>query len=353
MKTSKTATKPRFNYITVASVISAFAVILLHTNSFWNYGNSPRWEFANIINCVFTFAVPVFFMISGATLIDYSDRYDTKSFFKKRLKKTLIPWLFWSLAAAAVHAFAAKDLPADTYTPANLVAGIFCSKFIPIFWFFPPLFGLYLCMPLLTNTKKSSRKSLFHYLIAAIFIINALIPSLIKAAKLPEAFTISLGIGMDAFFYAIVGYYIANYKISKRNRIILYILGLISVAIAIVTTSIDSHAAGAVAGMWRGLDKPTYMLYAPAIFVAIKQLVERFQLAKRQLAVRFFAFFSRYTFAIYLLHWFFLAFTEHYLHPNTNNPLYFIFASVAYIIGPCIVAFIVRKIPVVRALIPD
>ena len=349
----KTAAKPRFNFITVASVISAFGVIFLHTNSFWSYSNGIRWEFANIINCVFTFAVPIFFMISGATLIDYPDRYDTKTFFKKRLKKTLIPFLFWSLAGAAVHAFVARDYPPETYTPINLTAGILCSKFIPIFWFFPPLFGLYLCMPLLANTKKSTRKGLFRYLIVAIFIVNSLIPNLIKLAKLPPAFMVSIGVGMDAFFYAIVGYYIANYEIKQRNRIILYILGFTSLLIAIITTSVDSHAAGAVAGMWRGLDKPTYMLYAPAVFLVVKQLVTRLQLAKRQLVVRFFAFFSRYTFVIYLLHWFFITFAEHYIHPNKTNPAYFILGSIAYILAPCLVAFVVRKIPVLRAILPE
>ena len=36
-------------------------------------------------------------MISGATLIDYRERYTTIEFFKKRISKTLLPFLVWSV----------------------------------------------------------------------------------------------------------------------------------------------------------------------------------------------------------------------------------------------------------------
>lgn len=45
----------------------------------------------NCFKCFFYLAAPVFFMISGATLIDYPERYDIKTFFKKRLLKPLYP----------------------------------------------------------------------------------------------------------------------------------------------------------------------------------------------------------------------------------------------------------------------
>lgn len=72
-------------YITVLSVLSSLAVVFLHTNGcFWGgVGHNARWISANIIESLFYFAVPIFFMISGATLLDYRKRYDTKTFVKK------------------------------------------------------------------------------------------------------------------------------------------------------------------------------------------------------------------------------------------------------------------------------
>ena len=87
-------------YITVLNVISALSVVGLHTNGcFWEFSKERWWFTANIIESVLYFAVPVFFMITGATLLDYTKRCDTKTFFTRRLKKTVIPFVFWSLVA--------------------------------------------------------------------------------------------------------------------------------------------------------------------------------------------------------------------------------------------------------------
>lgn len=56
---------------------------------------SVQWVMSMCIEKIFVFAVPVFFMITGATLIDYPQKYDDKTYFKKRISKVLIPWLAW------------------------------------------------------------------------------------------------------------------------------------------------------------------------------------------------------------------------------------------------------------------
>lgn len=57
-------------YISILSIIAALSVVLMHANvSFWLDIKKPFWNTSNIIESVSYFAVPVFFMISGATLI--------------------------------------------------------------------------------------------------------------------------------------------------------------------------------------------------------------------------------------------------------------------------------------------
>ena len=73
-------------YLTLLSVISMIAVVILHANGcFWAFSTDRYWVTANCIESVFYFAVPIFFMISGATLLDYRDRYDTRVFVKSAL----------------------------------------------------------------------------------------------------------------------------------------------------------------------------------------------------------------------------------------------------------------------------
>lgn len=62
-------------YISLASVLSAIAVVYMHTNScFWDFSTTRYWFTANIIESVFYFAVPIFFMISGAMLLDFNKK---------------------------------------------------------------------------------------------------------------------------------------------------------------------------------------------------------------------------------------------------------------------------------------
>lgn len=88
--------KPRLSYLESLSILSSFAVVMLHANGVVhtiNPNSGRLWFTSNIIETVFYFAVPCFFMITGVTLFDYSDKYDDKTFFCKRMRKTVIPFL--------------------------------------------------------------------------------------------------------------------------------------------------------------------------------------------------------------------------------------------------------------------
>lgn len=65
----------RIEYISLASVLSAIAVVFLHANvTIADFNYSPYWFVANIIHSTFIFAVPIFFMISGAMLLDFREK---------------------------------------------------------------------------------------------------------------------------------------------------------------------------------------------------------------------------------------------------------------------------------------
>ena len=98
--------KNRIEYISLASVLSAIAVVYLHANGcFWDFSTARYWITANIIESIFYFAVPIFFMISGAMLIDFNKRYSIKEFFKKRIAKTVIPFIIWSFIGLLIEIY--------------------------------------------------------------------------------------------------------------------------------------------------------------------------------------------------------------------------------------------------------
>lgn len=69
--------KQEKTWMYLLNIVACFAVIILHccTPAFFSYKEGIRWDIANVLQQVFKFAVPCFFMMSGANLLDYYKRY--------------------------------------------------------------------------------------------------------------------------------------------------------------------------------------------------------------------------------------------------------------------------------------
>ena len=88
----------RILYFDVLNIAACIAVIFLHHNGIvHSFTNTLAWRESLIAECAFYWAVPIFLMLSGANLLNYREKYSTKVFFKKRIIRTVIPWLFWSV----------------------------------------------------------------------------------------------------------------------------------------------------------------------------------------------------------------------------------------------------------------
>lgn len=80
----------------ILNIIAIIAVVAMHVNGIVHtYSPSRSWATSLIVDIVCYFAVPVFLMISGANLMNYRKKYDTKTFFKKRFNRVLIPTIVW------------------------------------------------------------------------------------------------------------------------------------------------------------------------------------------------------------------------------------------------------------------
>ncbi len=132
------------DYIYLLNVVSALAVVALHTNGcFWAFAKETYWDVANILESVFYFAVPCFFMSNGVTLLNYRERYSTKIYFKKRVLKTFIPFLVWSLIGLLYRIIISHSVDPSSLTLLSVFNGIFRFEYIAVYWFFQPLFVMY------------------------------------------------------------------------------------------------------------------------------------------------------------------------------------------------------------------
>ena len=332
------------------SVISAFAVVILHTNGcFWTYSTSRYWFTANIIESVFYFAVPIFFMITGITLIDYRDKYDTQTYFKKRIVKTVIPFIIWSIFALLFRIYYIKNIDLNVVDAKYIFNGMLATNFLTIYWFFIPLFIIYLVIPVLSAIDKKYRNSVFMYIVIVSFVLNSLLPLVNIVLKLELNLPIKLLIGTEYISYVLIGYLIDNLELTKRHKIMIYVLGIAGLLVHIIFTYNLSNEAGMIVKTYKGYNNVPCILYSTAIFIFLKDIFLKLKNIK---FMRIILFFSKYTFVIYLMHYYVMQVIQKEFELVTIS-IWYRLGMPLIIIPVCVTfAYVLRKIPIIKHIVP-
>ena len=340
-------------YLTLLSVCSMIAVVILHANvCFWSFSTEMYWVSANVIESVFYFAVPIFFMISGATLLDYRERYDTRTFLKKRALKTVIPFLFWGgfgmwFCASVLHSAEWKGvLP--------LINGILNVEYVGIYWFFLTLFALYGAIILLSLVPREKKVKTFGWAAAVLFATSSAIPFFLTVFHTGIHWPLDPGSPTHYLLYIFLGYYLSRKEIRLPYRVLSYVLAAAGLLLHILGTYYTSVQAGTIVSDYKGYLNLPCVLYAVGIFLFFKQHGNRVMRAFPGKIIRVMA---PYSFTVYLLHWYLLnlirlSFANHGV--MVDHALWYRLGSVFLIVPVCmLVGFIIRKTPVLRYLLPS
>lgn len=339
-------------YISILSVISSLAVVILHTNGcFWTFSYNGHWPSANVIESVMYFAVPIFFMISGATLIDYNERYDLKTYLKKRFIKTVIPFITWSMIGL-LYRILEGAVTVDDINVSYLIDGIFNASFVGIYWFFIPLFSVYLSIPILSSIEKGKRKEVFSYIVIVILIFNTIPMFLIRVLGVDIRYNsqINIYIGYGYLFYVIIGYLISNYEIKKMYKNIIYIMSALGLLMQLIGTYCLSMEEGNVVQTYKGYLNLPCILYSVGIFLFFKEHGKK--ILNNSRARQLINLCQRHTFSVYLMHWFIMQLIIKLFKINQYSILYRV-GFPFIIFGICmLISVIVKKIPLVRKILP-
>ena len=340
----------RTEWINLVNVVSCIAVVFLHTNGcFWTFSTERYWFTANIIESIFYFAVPCFFMITGATLMDYRDRYSLRKYFSKRVTKTVIPFLAWSIVGI-IYRLVLKDIDLTDITPAYIWDGIINTTAVPIYWFFPALFGIYLTIPLLAAVDKTYRREIFLYTVIVGFAIGELVPfvlSLITAFKWNGALNMQVG---GYVLYVLIGYLIFAYEISPVIRRIIYVLSLCGLAAHIIGTYYLSINAGEIIQIYKGYNNVPCVFYSVGIYIFCKYngpFILKSRVIKKMVDL-----INPYTLGIYLTQYFVFTTMVRLFDINTLSIIYRLGAPFIVIPTGMIIVVIMRKIPGFKRMVP-
>jgi len=194
--------------------ISLVAVIVIHISAtaIYLYGkiDISSWLVAHFFDSLSRFCVPIFIMISGILLLNKVD--GIKDFFIKRLRKIVLPFIFYSF----LHILFSYFILDSSNLPFNILLFIkFVSKMLLTgssfhFWYVYMIFGLYLMVPILSRwLQVVETKYIEYYLIVWFF------AQVLQYSSRYYINAIDLSIFNNYIGYFILGYYLYYREQSK------------------------------------------------------------------------------------------------------------------------------------------
>lgn len=300
----------RLAYLDLLRIFATFSVILLHfsvQNWFTGAVGSGPWYCFTVYNSAVRWGVPVFVMISGALFL--GREIPLRKLYTKYALRMLTAFLAWSL----LYFFLGGDgprarllslfRPGRTEQLASILRGPYHI------WFVFLIAGLYLCVPLFRQLIQQEQTRRYYLLLSFLFAsllpqLGALIQSfggerlrlLAQAAEEDLQYMhMDLVLGYGGYF--VLGYTLSRAELTKKQRGLLYALGLLGFGLTALLTMGASLRAGRAVSDHFDYFRPGVLAEAAALFVLFRHLPAP-PPRVRALAARL----SRWSFGAYLVH---------------------------------------------------
>lgn len=340
----------RIAYLDLLNIIAIISVIAMHCNGIVHGNpNIKAWNTSLIVECICYFAVPIFFMISGANLMKYRERYNTKEFFKKRCLKVLIPFIAWAIIMFIFKIFITKSISIETInTPIKFLNAFFSNKEEATYYFMFEILGIYLVMPLLSLLAKDEYKKTLWLIVGLYFVFNATLPNLFALVGI-KWYT---GFGMPLSGYAIyviLGYLLSKEELDNKWKILIYVGAVFGILYRYITTFILSKSAGQVIKTTWGYSSWHCMLLTVSVFIIIKDLkIEEINDTAKTIMAKI----AQCSFGIYLIHMIVKACYIKVFNINTLSWYFRTFGVLGIYIISLVGVMLMKKIPILRKILP-
>lgn len=223
-----------------------------------------------------------------------------------------------------------------------LVDGFINTHFVQIYWFFMPLFA---------SIEEGKRIELFKYLFVVGFIFNATIPFLFLAFHLDITWPLNINVVIGYAIFVVMGYLIHKMDFTPNQRCIIYFLGLAGLLMHFGGTYYESYALGDVSQIYKNLTYAPIVMYSGAFLLFIKQISEK--VMKTNIS-KYVHFIKKYTFPIYLLHYFVMELISKNLNLANYTKSIIYRLGMPFIVIPItiIVAALIRKLRLGKKILP-
>ena len=205
--------------------------------------------------------------------------------------KAVFPFLLWSVLFIIIELF----LDFSSYNLGGIIMSFTTGK-IPYtsYWFFIPLFVLYVFIPFLSLMAVRLNYRQMTCLIAIMILFQSLLPTIYSIWGLEFKVSIPLG---GYFIYALLGYYIATFDIEKNDKLCnaIYLIAVISMVIRYWLLYLSNEKEPMLF---------TYFgLYAIFPACAVFLLFKRFSISNNRVQ-KVFTYLAKRSYGIFLIHTF-------------------------------------------------
>ncbi|MBO4347055.1 MAG: acyltransferase [Lachnospiraceae bacterium] len=286
----------------ILRILAALGVVALHVSS--EYIDilpvaGVGFNIAVFINSLTRFAVPVFVMISGELFLDTQKEITVKKIWLHNVLRLFVIYLIWSYGYYVFQSLYIWKFDFYRHGLVRTVTGIvYATNHL---WFIWMIIGLYILTPVIKTWLKSADEKNIRYFIDVFFffqIIRMTLTLLVNKSltdKMSELVTITEVSGYIGYY--VLGYYLANYKINRNLKTVLYVMLPVGIALNFICAAILSKADGAYnPGIYDSFGVFTF-LNCVALYLIVDKMAGKIKKGKT-----FIINLSKDTLGVYLVH---------------------------------------------------
>lgn len=271
--------KQHYDYMDYLRVFAMICVVYMHAaaGSLRMYLLSANWTGLSILTSLAFCAVPLFFMLSGALILNSERTADFAYVLKKRIPKLLLPLIVWSAVAAAWLAHQS----AEGFTLLGALGRLKDGLSGPVmahFWFMYTLIGMYLISPILylglKHLPRWGRRALAILLALgmAVATVSFCWPQI--GAFLPGQIVEELWFFNGHLYALLMGWLLSKYEKKLPNWLLIGLIVLLWGGIS-VGTYLRTAQTGAYNATFQSQNHGFEILLAACIFQFCRQNLNR------------------------------------------------------------------------------
>jgi surface polysaccharide O-acyltransferase-like enzyme len=329
-------------------IIAIFLVVVIHSNVAYlgQEQGSVGWYFVMLCTSACLVAVPLFFMVSGALLLDAEEVISIKTLFFKRILKQAIPFFAWSLLYVLARIVMGKvEFGITAFTD------LFKEPAYYQFWFMYSLFAIYLLLPILQAVVLKLDRKYLEYLLVLWVVFSVAFPIMqkfIPGFAISEHVDLILCEGYIGYF--LLGFYLKKYHsgCSHKKGLAIGVIGLVGTGCAAAAECLLTLQKGSYQGFfYQAYLTPFVAFAATGCFL----FFQNFPLGEKGKTITCLQTGSKLSFGVYYVHMLVLTALEYVgLTGETNLLLLVVKILLCYVIS-FVAAFVIAKIPYVKKVL--